>query len=315
MKKTVIIILIVLPIFLLITIAFAGKILAIYQHIPVEKVQFIDALNNVYDFENPEHVMELNVGDKKPTTIRILPELASDKEVAYTSSDESICTVDSEGALRGLSYGSATITVTTHDGNKTAYLKVFVKADKVMGVTLPYTEKNMTVGDSFKLEATVELPYAKEKDVLFSSDNPMVVSIVDAKTGEIKAVGPGTAIVTVTTKDGGYTATCKITVAMGTPALAFDFSVADWITVKQSVHQTTRAEINLMDYLKLDPERVQVEDVKFYINDGSNICTITDGVLTILKEMDFITITAYVGDSYETAIYKETIEFFLLPNP
>ncbi len=312
MKKTVIIILIVLPIFLLITIAFAGRILAIYQHIPVEKVQFVDPLNNVYDFDNPEHVFELNVGDKKSTSIRIYPELASNKEVSYTSSDDTICTVDNEGAIRGISYGSATVTVTTHDGNKTAYLKVFVKADKVMGITLPYTEMTIIVGESAKLNPTVELPQANDKRVTYVSDNPFVVSIDN--DGNMTANGPGTATITITTVDGGYTATCTVTAIMGTPALAFDFSDVEWITVKNGVHSTTRAEINLMDYLKYDPERVQVEDIKFYVNDGSAACEITDNVLTILKEMEFITITAYVGDDPLDPIYKTKIEFFLVPN-
>ena len=45
MKKTVIIILALLPIILVISISFAAKILSIYQHISVEKVSFIDEFN------------------------------------------------------------------------------------------------------------------------------------------------------------------------------------------------------------------------------------------------------------------------------
>ena len=57
MKKTIILILALLPIVLLVVIAFAGQILSIYQHIPVEKVEFVDRFNNAY---TDEHVFTLN---------------------------------------------------------------------------------------------------------------------------------------------------------------------------------------------------------------------------------------------------------------
>ena len=123
MKKTIILILAVLPIFLVITIAVAGKILSFYQYIPVERVQFIDILNNPYEADD---LFELNMGDKKSTLIRIFPELASNKEVTYKSSDENVCTVDQQGNILGVHYGSAQVTVTTRDSNKVATLNVLV---------------------------------------------------------------------------------------------------------------------------------------------------------------------------------------------
>ena len=48
MKKTILLILAVLPIVLLVVIAFAGQILSIYQHIPVERVEFVDRFNSAY---------------------------------------------------------------------------------------------------------------------------------------------------------------------------------------------------------------------------------------------------------------------------
>ncbi len=53
---------------------------------------------------------------------------------------------------------------------------------------------------------------AVNRKVSWSSENPEV-AIVDEKTGEVTATGEGTAIITVTTAEGGKTANCKVTVS------------------------------------------------------------------------------------------------------
>ena len=77
----------ILPIVLLVVIAFAGQILSLYQHIPVERVEFVDRLNNPY---TSEHVFAVNQGSTKDTKVAIYPELSSNKKVTYKSNDESI---------------------------------------------------------------------------------------------------------------------------------------------------------------------------------------------------------------------------------
>ena len=81
----------------------------------------------------------------------------------------------------------------------------------VTGVTLDKTELTLTVGDSdVKLTATVAPDDATDKVVNWSSDKPDV-AVVDAN-GNVHAIAPGTACITVTTTDGGKTATCVVTV-------------------------------------------------------------------------------------------------------
>ena len=80
----------------------------------------------------------------------------------------------------------------------------------IKGVKLNRTTANMTKGSSLKLTATVSPSNASNKSVTWTSSNKSVAT-VDAK-GNVKAVNPGTATITVKTNDGGKTATCKITV-------------------------------------------------------------------------------------------------------
>lgn len=150
MKKTVILILILLPIVLLVTISFAGRILSTYQHIAVERIFFADEEGKEL---GADATLVISTGETVATTIQILPELAADKRVQYTTSDESVCTVDDTGTITGVGAGSAIIMVKTVDGNKTAMLHVSVKADGVTGVMLTPETLEMKLGESDMLQA------------------------------------------------------------------------------------------------------------------------------------------------------------------
>ena len=96
----------------------------------------------------------------------------------------------------------------------------------VTDVRLDQTELTITVGDAdVKLTATVAPENATDKTVSWAS-NAESVATVDA-SGKVTAVAPGEATITVTTVDGGKTATCTVTVKAALPAgaLAGEFTV------------------------------------------------------------------------------------------
>ena len=68
----------------------------------------------------------------------------------------------------------------------------------------------MTVGDTETLVATILPSNASDKSVTWSSNNVLVASV--SSDGTITAEGEGTAIVTVTTNEGGWIATCIVSV-------------------------------------------------------------------------------------------------------
>lgn len=86
----------------------------------------------------------------------------------------------------------------------------------VTGVKLDKTELTMTVGETAKLTATVLPGDATEQGVLWNSTNNQVITV--SADGTVKAMGEGSATITVITKDGGFTASCTVTVkAQSTP--------------------------------------------------------------------------------------------------
>jgi len=83
-------------------------------------------------------------------------------------------------------------------------------AVSVTGVTLDKSTAALTVGKTVQLTATVSPDNATNTSVTWASSDTSIAT-VDAN-GKVKGVKSGTATITVTTDDGGYTATCKVTV-------------------------------------------------------------------------------------------------------
>lgn len=79
----------------------------------------------------------------------------------------------------------------------------------VTGVSLNKTALALGVGDAQYLTATVS-PVTAETTLSWKSSDTEVATVT--KSGKVTALAPGSAIVTVTTKDGGFSASCTVTV-------------------------------------------------------------------------------------------------------
>lgn len=83
----------------------------------------------------------------------------------------------------------------------------------VSGVSLNVTQiDSMTVGDTYQLIATVSPSTAINKAVTWSSSNSSIVSVSDTGllTAKTASTSAPTAIITVKTVDGGFTASCAV---------------------------------------------------------------------------------------------------------
>ena len=104
-----------------------------------------------------------------------------------------------------------TFTINDYKGQLTAYEPVATDAVPVTGVELNKSTTTISVGGNETLEATVSPETATNKGVLWTSTDTTVAT-VDA-TGKVVGVGAGSATIVVTTKDGGKTDTCAVTVS------------------------------------------------------------------------------------------------------
>lgn len=155
------------------------------------------------------NTLEMEAGNSKALVAAITPDNATIKDVTFTSSVQSVATVDVNGIVKAISAGNTVITATTVDGKYTSYCRIIVLPVRVEDVVLNETE-SLTIGQSKTLTPTFAPTTATNKNVTWTSSNGAIVS-VDAK-GNIKGLKAGNATITVTSVDGNYTSTCNITV-------------------------------------------------------------------------------------------------------
>ena len=154
--------------------------------------------------------IEIIEGESAVLSASVSPEAASDRAVAWSSSDRSVATVDKAGTVHGLRPGTATVTATAEGKSGTCAVTVKAKAVNVTEVTLDRTELTLTEGETETLTATVKPDNADNRKVTWSSDKTEIATVDGA--GKVTALKAGEAVVTVTTEDGGKTATCRVTV-------------------------------------------------------------------------------------------------------
>lgn len=154
--------------------------------------------------------LELGIGNTATLQATIAPSDATNKNVTWSSSNESVATVDVDGVVTGITAGTAIITVTTEDGGFTASCAVTVNTISVTGVSLDKTTAAVTIGRTITLVATVTPEEATNKNVTWSSKNESVATV---ENGVVTGIAAGTATITVMTEDGTKKAECEVTVS------------------------------------------------------------------------------------------------------
>lgn len=130
------------------------------------------------------------------------PDNTTDNKVAtWTSSDETIATIDENGKVTALKAGTVTITATS--GNFTDSFELTVEEIALTGIEIK-TENDKTAlkeGETLQLDINF-LPEntTDSKDVVYISSNESVITVDE--NGKVTAIKPGTAVVTVVAENG-----------------------------------------------------------------------------------------------------------------
>ena len=167
-----------------------------------------------------QSALPISVGGSAELKANVTPENATNKTVTWSSDNTAVATVDASGKVTAVAPGTATITVTTADGGKTANCTVTV-TQPVNDVTLDKTTMDLFVGNGGTLTAKVQPDNASNKTVNWTTSNAGVAT-VDAN-GKVTAVGAGKATITATAADGSEKkAACEVTVTAKTYTLTAD---------------------------------------------------------------------------------------------
>ena len=169
---------------------------------------------SVEQIQLTEHRIEMNKGDSRQLNTTILPSNADNKTLQWSSSDWQIVRVDEYGFIEAMNSGTAYVKVVSMDNPTATDSCLVVVRQPVEGIALDYaTYTFKAIGESLQLTAALSPENATNKEVKWKSSNESVCIV---SNGTVVALGYGTAVIIATSVDGGYMATCVITVEQGT---------------------------------------------------------------------------------------------------
>lgn len=236
---------------------------------------------------------DLNVGESIVLSAVIVPYYAENQTIIWSSSDGSVASVEN-GTVKALHSGEAVITASTANG-KTAECTITVPGTKVTDVSLDPTEAQMHIGETLQLEETVIPKNADNQNVTWTSSNEAVASVDE--DGLVTAEDAGTAIITVTTEDGGKTAQCTITVLkIPVTGVSLNHTTAE-LRVKKTLQLTET----------VTPENADNKDVT-WSSSNEAVASVNENGLVTAKNAGTATITVTTEDGGKTAECAITVE-------
>jgi uncharacterized protein YjdB len=247
--------------------------------------------------------LTLAVGGTETLTPTIQPASATNKNVSWASNNTAVATVNN-GTVTAVAAGSATITVTTQDGGKTATCSVTVNAANpgnvaVIGVTLDQSTLTLTVGgNTATLTHTLNPTNATNKNVTWTSSNNSVATV---NNGTVTAVATGSATITVTTQDGSHTATCSVTVNAASPGTVAVIGV----TLSQSTLTLTVGGSAATLTHTLNPTNATNKNVT-WTSSNESVATVNNGTVTVVAVGSAV-ITVTTQDGSHTATCSVTV--------
>lgn len=225
-----------------------------------------------------------------------LAKAASKLTVAWTSSDESVATVDATGMVVAVSAGEADITASVTDSEMSAVCKVTVKV-AAKDITVPDNlDVKLNDGNETTVEATVSPADATDVKVSYASTDEAVATV--DKDGRVQVLQPGECdIATTLTQEG------KKVVEKKTHIKAF-YEV-EGITLDKTEGILTAGNTVTLNATVL-PEEIADETIVTWTSSDEKVATVDEnGKVTAIAAGE-ATITATAGE--ESANYEVTVE-------
>ena len=256
--------------------------------------------------------MEMVAGDSYQFTVTLKPDNASDKTLSWSSSDENVATVDNTGKVTAVSEGKVTITVKTSNPAQSASCDITVKAASipVTGVNIDSWIINLGVNETAAIAYTIQPEDATNKEVTFSSDNTDVVA-VDSE-GTLVGVSSGSAKVTVTTVDGGFSSICTVNVVGSVGTIEVDgFFYKDYGTASLELIPDPSGAKKYSGDITI-PGKVTYEGIEFTVESiGAKMFNGNDELKSVTIEPGVREIGAYAFsgcENLEKVVLPSTLE-------
>ena len=238
---------------------------------------------------------QIKVGKTLTLTATVTPNDATNKKLAWGSSDESVATVEN-GKVTAVAEGVAAITATAKDGSgKSASCVVTVIANPnpdvvvlVEEIVLGRSHVELEKGETYTLNATVYPEDADDTSLTWTSSDKSVATVAN---GTITAVGSGLATITATANDeSGVSASCEVTVGGDVP---------DGLVLSPMELKNRLEEVGIEFVSAIEAETHQ------------NLIEVTDYAIATFEDFDLD--EAYY--EHLESLYEETEEYARRKNP
>ena len=161
-------------------------------------------------------VLTICSGETVTLSAVIAPINATNQDVTWESSNRFVATVDDNGVVSALTYGTCQITAKSVDGEHKGICSL-----TVINASIPVKVKEIEIipnsvtiyndGSEYQLEAKITPSNATNQNVTWTSLNPDICSV--SSDGKIKALTSGkVALIQVTSEDGNKIATCRVVI-------------------------------------------------------------------------------------------------------
>ena len=241
--------------------------------------------------------LSLNKGQSETLTAAVKPDDATDKTVAWSSSNTSIVTVDQSGKVIAVNEGSATITAKAGEKRATCSVTVNKNIISVISISLNTTELSLIKGQAEMLTATIKPDDATDKTITWSSSN---IDIATVDGGKVTAVGGGNA--TITAKVGDKQATCAVTVTVPVESITLNNTS---LTLEEGESVMLTATVLPKD---------ATEKTVIWTSAANSIATVDDSGKVIGIKEGSTTITATTKDGGKKATCSIVVETNLAPS-
>lgn len=244
-----------------------------------------------------EESLVMKVGDEYALDASVLPENATDNNVIWNSSDNSIVSVDKKGNVRAKQVGSAIISASVESGKVSAECRVLVEPTPVVSIKLSHKNVQLHVGSMVEISASVEPSNATDKTIKWSSSDNSIVTVDE---GKVKGIKIGKAIVSASADEGKVTETCEVEV--------IPFAVTGIELDVQSL-KLMAGDQKQLNYT-ISPENADNKDVIWSVQDETIASVNTKGIVTAKKNgtTKVVVKTVDGGFTAECSVYVVGIE-------
>lgn len=219
-----------------------------------------------------ESSINILLGTSEKLTATISPNDATNKDIIWTSSEPSVATIDSSGKITAKKLGTTTITATSSSGYKTTCRVTVVETMMLKSISLNKTSLTLKEDSSEVLIVTFNPSNASNKKITWKSSNKNIVTV--DSSGKVTGVKAGTATITVVSNDGGYVATCKVTVeevSKNVTSISLDKKELNMVAGDKETLNVT-----------ITPEYAENKKI-IWTSSDENIVKVEDGVVTAIS--------------------------------